>query len=111
MTFRTALNDTAIGGTGVRRGEGVGFVLGAGDRDPARFPEPDRLDVGRSVGKIASFGMGIHFCLGAALARLEGEIAFATLLRRCPDLRLTSDAAEWRPGIVFHGLRTLPVAW
>ena len=56
-----------------------------------------------------SFGMGIHFCLGAPLARLEGEIAFATLTREFPDLSLVSDDVTWRPGVVFHGLESLPV--
>ena len=93
----------------IRRGNWVIPFIGAANRDPARYPDPDRLDVGRTVGRAATFGMGIHFSLGAGLARLEREFAFETLLRRLPHLRLASETAEWRPDIAFRGLKALPV--
>ena len=84
-------------------------MLGSANRDEAVFAEADRLDIGREVGRIMSFGMGIHFCLGAPLARMEGEIAFAMLAREFPNLAMVSEQVNWRPGVVFHGLKELPV--
>ncbi len=85
------------------------YILGSANRDASAFTDPDILDITRDTGRIMSFGMGIHFCLGAPLARLEGEIAFATLARGLPDLELPTDRPCWRPGAVLHGLRDLPV--
>lgn len=110
MTTRLAMEDMEIAGTKVRRGTEVFFVFGSANRDPEAFEEPDRLDIRRDVGRIMSFGMGIHFCLGAPLARMEGEIAFATLAREAPGLRLEMDTPEWRAGIVLRGLQQLPVS-
>ena len=88
-------------------------ILNSADRDPARFPEPDRLDVARDDTRHLAFGRGSHYCLGAPLARLEAEIAIETLLRRRPGLRLAvdRDELEWRPTPAFRRLVTLPVAW
>lgn len=109
MTTRLALEDMEIAGTQVRRGTEVFFVLGSANRDPHAFDEPDRLDIRRNVGWIMSFGMGIHFCLGAPLARMEGEIAFRTLAERLPGLKLATNEPDWRAGLVLRGLKDLTV--
>jgi cytochrome P450 len=88
----------------------VGLLLGSGNRDPAAFAGPDRLDVAREESRHLSFGMGIHYCLGAPLARLEGQIALPALLRRLPALRLVDDEPRWRDTIGFRGLAELRVA-
>jgi len=80
-------------------------------RDPARFPDPDRLDVGRADNKHLAFGLGSHFCLGAPLARLEGRIVFETLLRRLPGLRLVDPAPVYRQNFNLRGLEALEVAF
>lgn len=89
----------------------VVFVLGAANRDPAAFVDPDRLDITRRVDRVMSFGMGIHFCLGSPLARLEGEIAFRTLAMGAPEMTWARDTPIWRPGAVLHGLQELPVTF
>jgi pimeloyl-[acyl-carrier protein] synthase len=109
MTTRLAFDDLEIAGTPVSRGTEVFFVMGSANRDPRAFEEPDRLDIRRKVGRIMSFGMGIHFCLGAPLARLEGEIAFRTLAREASGLRLASERPAWRAGLILRGLQELPV--
>jgi cytochrome P450 len=86
-------------------------VLAAANRDPARFPDPDRLDVTRPDNHHVSFGQGPHFCLGAPLARLEALIAFGTLLRRFPSLHLATDRLEYRQVFNLHGLQALPVSF
>ncbi len=114
MTGRVALEDIAdLGGRPIRKGETVLCLLGSANRDPAIYPdEPDRLDVTRPNVKPLSFGGGIHFCLGAQLARIEAEIAVATLLRRLPHLQLDdADNPEWRPTFVLRGLKRLPASW
>ncbi len=110
-TGRLVTQDMEIGGKSIRAGQGVTLRLGAANRDPAQFPDPDRLDLTRGDSRHLAFGYGIHFCVGAPLARLEGEIAFNTMLRRLPGLRLASDALTWDPGVVFRGLSSLPVAF
>ncbi len=107
---RVALDDLEIGGTTVRKGAIVTLMLGAGNRDPARFAEPDRLDITRPDNRHLAFGGGIHVCLGASLARLEGQIAIAALLERFPSMRLASDSPDWLPGRLQRGLRSLPLA-
>lgn len=110
LTVRWAMEDTEVAGTAIRAGTQVSLILGSANRDPRAFDEPDTLDISRDVGRIMSFGMGIHFCLGSPLARLEGEVAFAALARALPDLELVEDTPDWRPGLVLRGLRTLPVS-
>jgi cytochrome P450 len=112
MTGRAALEDVSVGGVDVAKGESVLCLLGAANRDPAVYPDPDRLDITRSNIRPMSFGGGIHFCLGAQLARIEGEIAIATLLRRLPDLRLDEvEHPDWRQTFVLRGLNRLPARW
>lgn len=113
-TGRVALEDIDdIGGKRIPRGENVLCLLGSANRDPAAYPDhPDRLDITRTNVRPLSFGGGIHFCLGAQLARIEAEIAIATLLRRIPGLRLDdADNPEWRPTFVLRGLKRLPASW
>jgi cytochrome P450 len=114
LTGRVALEDIEdLGGKRIPKGENVMCLLGSANHDPAVYPDhPERLDVTRSNVRPLSFGGGIHFCLGAQLARIEAEIAMATLLRRLPDLRL-DDAVnpEWRPTFVLRGLKRLPASW
>ena len=107
MTARAVTQDTEIGGVRVSAGDEVLAVLGAANRDPARFSEPDKLDVTRADVRHLSFGTGIHFCLGAPLARIEGEVAFRELVSRFPDLSLTDEPPVWRPGNVLRGLDRL----
>ncbi|GAB3118054.1 cytochrome P450 [Streptomyces calidiresistens] len=110
-TWRFARESLTIGGQRIAAGDPVLVVLAAADRDPARFPAPDRLDLTRSDQQHLGYGHGIHYCLGAPLARLEGRIALSALLTRLPDLRLAADPEElrWRGGLIMRGLRTLPV--
>lgn len=97
----------------MQRGDVVRLVFTSANRDEAVFECPHTLDITRSDNKHLAFGMGIHYCLGAPLARLEGEIAFNTLLQRFPTLSLavSPDALQWRSGVLFRGLRQLPVRW
>ncbi|MGW6962741.1 cytochrome P450 family protein [Streptomyces zaomyceticus] len=110
-TWRYATESLVIGGQEVPAGDPVLVVLAAADRDPDRFDGPDTLDLARRDNQHLGYGHGIHYCLGAPLARLEGQTALATLLTRLPDLRLAADPAElrWRGGLIMRGLRTLPV--
>jgi cytochrome P450 len=112
-TWRYATTALTIGGQRVAAGDPVLVVLAAADRDPARFAEPDTLDLGRRDNPHLGYGHGIHYCLGAPLARLEARTALATLLTRLPDLRLAAgpDELRWRGGLIMRGLRTLPVAF
>jgi hypothetical protein len=114
MTGRVALEDIDdLGGRKIPKGESVLCLLGSANRDPAVYPDrPDRLDITRPNVRPLSFGGGIHFCLGAQLARIEAEVAIATLLRRLPELRLDdAENPEWRPTFVLRGLRRLPASW
>ena len=109
LTARSALEDIAVGDVTVPKGEEVIVLLGAGNRDPSVFPEPDRLDIAREKSQVVSFGGGAHFCLGAGLARLEGEIAFPALLERFPNLELAEDDPRYRPTFTLRGLESLKV--
>ncbi|MDQ0984920.1 cytochrome P450 [Streptomyces sp. V2I9] len=112
-TWRYATEPLTLGGEEIAAGDPVLVVLAAADRDPERFDDPDTLDLARRDNQHLGYGHGIHYCLGAPLARLEGRTALATLLRRLPDLRLAADPADlrWRGGLIMRGLRTLPVAF
>jgi cytochrome P450 len=108
MFERWVLDDIEIGGTTIPRGSEVALLFGSANRDPARFPDPDRLDLLRADNPHLTFGAGIHYCLGAPLARLELAASFGTLLRAAPALRLVREP-EWKPGYVIRGLRELLV--
>ncbi|NJQ02763.1 cytochrome P450 family protein [Streptomyces zingiberis] len=112
-TWRFATEPLTVGGRRIAAGDPVLVVLAAADRDPERFPDPDTLDLARTDNQHLGYGHGIHYCLGAPLARLEARTALATLLRRLPDLALAADPAElrWRGGLIMRGLRTLPVSF
>ncbi len=112
-TPRFAAEDVEIGGQLIRRSEPVFVVLASADHDPALYPNPDQLDVTRENNRHLAFGLGIHYCLGAPLARMEGRIAVSTLLSRLPNLRLAVPVAQltWRPNTFLRGLHDIPVAW
>jgi cytochrome P450 len=109
FTYRSAAEDFDWHGRPIRAGQVVHMVLAAANRDPEHFPEPDRLDIERTPNKHMTFGHGHHFCLGAPLARLEGEIIFRTLLRRFPNLRLAEAPPVRQPNFVLRGFSMLPV--
>jgi hypothetical protein len=110
-THRLATQDVELRGNQIKQGDLVYLIRGAANRDPHRFPDPDRVDVTRTDTAHVAFGAGVHYCIGAALARIEGEIAFNALLDRYPNLRLDPAAAPaWRAdSLQFRGLSTLPV--
>jgi cytochrome P450 len=110
-TDRFPREDVVMGGLTIPRGERVYVVLTSANRDEGQFPNPDKLDITREPNKHLAFGLGPHFCLGATLARLEGQLAINTLLRRLPNLRLagTPNELRWRRGLLLRGLEALPV--
>jgi cytochrome P450 len=110
-TARIAIEDVEVAGQPIAKGTMVVTALGAANRDPAQFPDPDRLDVARKEPRHISFGYGIHFCLGAPLARVEGQLALGTLLRRAPGLALAEPSPEWRESSVLRGLKRLRVTF
>ena len=108
-TRRVARTDVSLGGAEIRRGEVVIGLLAAANRDPDKYPDPDSLDVARNPTDHVAFGDGIHFCLGAALARLEGQVTIGTLLQRFPDLRLLNEP-EWGGTFAIRGVTSLRLA-
>jgi cytochrome P450 len=105
---RWVLEDSEICGTQVPKGAELGLMFGSSNRDPDVFSDPDRLDLARDPNPHISFGAGVHFCLGAPLARLEMQVAFETILRRMPRLELLAEP-EWKPTYIIRGLKSLPV--
>lgn len=110
-TARIPSTDVTIGGRTIKAGEMVMPFIGAADRDPVQFADPDRLDVARSDNRHIAFGWGIHFCLGAPLARVEGQIAIGTLVQRLPKLALATETPEYRQSLTLRGLSRLPVTF
>ncbi|MHA6762556.1 cytochrome P450 family protein [Streptacidiphilus sp. PAMC 29251] len=112
-TWRYATTPVSIGGQDIATGDPVLVVLAAADRDPSRFDQPELLDLARRDNPHLGFGHGIHYCIGAPLARLEAQYALAALLRRLPDLTLAAAPADlrWRGGLIMRGLRRLPVSF
>ncbi|MFF3014399.1 cytochrome P450 [Streptomyces sp. NPDC057939] len=112
-TYRHAARDVELGGAVIPAGAVVFVSLAGADRDPARYPEPDTFDIRRGPQGHLAFGHGLHFCIGAPLARLEGRIALGGLLERFPDLARdeSGDPLEWLPGTLMHGTTHLPVRW
>lgn len=108
---RVAKEDFELGGKMIRAGQGVRMIVAAANRDPDVFDDPDTLDIRRDPCPHLAFGAGIHFCLGAQLARLEGQIALSTIVRRFPKLRLATNDLRWRPAAVLRGLESLPLSF
>jgi cytochrome P450 len=109
MTGRTARTERKIGGATIEPGQQVVVLIGSANHDPERFAEPDRLDVRRGDDDHLSFGGGSHYCLGASLARLEGQIAIGAIVSELPKLRLATAEPEWRETLTLRGLKSLPV--
>jgi len=110
-TIRLAPEDLELGGKLIRKRQAVIAMLGAANHDPARFPDPDRLDVTRKDNRHLAFGWASHYCFGGPLARIEGQIAFSTLLQRLQDLKLEPVALVWRHNMIFRGLERLPISF
>jgi cytochrome P450 len=109
ITYRSALEDAEIRGKRIRKGDLVNSILGSANRDPRRFSDPDRFDITRNEGRHLGFGVGLHFCIGAPLVRLEAEIVFDIILRRFPRISLAAETLEWQEHPIFRGLKSLPV--
>ncbi|WP_437680327.1 cytochrome P450 [Sorangium sp. So ce131] len=106
---RTAKEDFELKGHLIQRGSVVLPVVGAANRDPAQFPDPDRLDIGRTENKHLAFGQGAHLCIGSTIVRVQVQMAFTTLLDRMPDMRLVPQELDWNANLGFRGLRSLRV--
>ncbi len=100
-----------LGGQSIEPGNFVLGSLGAANRDPAKFLDPDRFDIRRPDNKHLSFSTGIHFCLGAALARMEAQVALAVLIERFPKMRLAGGKLKWIKGLTFRGVTKLPLVF
>jgi cytochrome P450 len=108
---RIALEDVALPSGTIGRGDRVFLMINAANRDPRHFDEPDRVNIRRDPNRHIAFGYGLHFCVGAPLARLEAQIAIPALLRHLPELRLMTDAPPWLDSLVFRGVRSLPLTF
>jgi cytochrome P450 len=111
MTSRLALETVEFKGHTFQQGQSVAFLFGAANRDPATFEQPQTLDIGRAKNPHLSFSQGIHYCLGAPLARLEGQIAILSLLQRFPNLSLATETLTYADNFVFRGVEALPVTY
>jgi cytochrome P450 len=112
IASRTAQEDVLIGDVRVAKGQDVLILLGSANRDPAVFSNPDKLIIQRPEPHLASFGGGIHYCLGAQLSRIEVECALGGLIRRLPDFRLVeAHGVKWRPSVVMRGPAGLQAVW
>jgi len=112
LTGRNALEDAEIAGVALPKGRMVLALLGAANRDPAAFPDPEQLDITRERIKPLAFGGGIHLCLGAQLARIEATEALTALFERLPDLELgNAQTPEWKQTITLRGVTSLPARW
>jgi cytochrome P450 len=109
MTGRSARTERVVGGTTIEAGQQVVVLIGSANHDPERFADPDRLDVCRGDDEHLSFGGGSHYCLGASLARLEGQIAIGAIVSELPKLRVATAEPEWRETLTLRGLKSLPV--
>jgi cytochrome P450 len=110
-TARICPEDLEMGGRRIRKRDAVIAVMGAANRDPEHFPDPDRLDIQRKDNRHVAFGFAAHFCFGAPLARIEAQIAFSTMLRRLPHLKLDPAPIVWRENLGLRGLIALPISW
>jgi len=110
-TARMTTEDLELGGKQIHKRQAVIAVLGAANRDPERFTDPDQFDINRQDNRHMAFGWASHFCFGAPLARLEAQIAFESLFQRMPNLRLKLDKPEWQENLCYRGLTQLPVVF
>ena len=110
-TARLAPADCELGGKKIRKRQGAIAIMAAGNRDPDRFPDPDRFDITRTDNRHLSFGWAAHFCFGAALARIEGQTVFEALLKRLPNWRLEEQSLTWRTNLGLRGLTSLWVGF
>ncbi len=110
-TQRIVAEEAELGGKTLRQGERIRWIIAAANRDPKVFPDPDRFDIGRQPNPHLSFGSGIHYCLGVALARMEGQEVFRALAERFDRFVLATDRVEYQPSIQFRSLKSLPVRW
>jgi cytochrome P450 len=104
---RWAYRDEVLHGRDIHRGDKVVLVLGSANRDPRQFPDPDALCLNRGISRHCAFGLGIHYCLGANLARTEAEIGLTTLFKNLPQLSLTDEPVQYADDMVFHGPKRL----
>jgi pimeloyl-[acyl-carrier protein] synthase len=111
QTARLAPEDTVLGGKPIQKGQVVRAVMAAANRDPERFPNPDRLDITRPDNRHVAFGYGGHFCFGAPLGRLEGQIAFEEMLRQFSEWSLEPSPLVWRTNLGLRGLTSLPISF
>ena len=109
LTSRNPIRDYELAGHRIAKDDELSLVLASANRDPAVFADPDRLDLSRGENRHLSFGFGAHFCLGASLARLEGQIALGSAVARFPGMKLAQESVAWKPGIVLRGLVSLPI--
>ncbi|MFQ5680277.1 MAG: cytochrome P450 [Gemmatimonadota bacterium] len=110
-TQRVAVEKVELGGRTLRPGDRIRWIMAAANRDPSVFEEPDRFDIGRQPNPHLSFGSGIHYCLGVALARMEGQEVFRALAERFPRFELAAPEVEYQPSLQFRSLKSLPVTW
>jgi cytochrome P450 len=110
-TQRIAARDVEMGGKLIHRGDRIRWIMASANRDPAAFDEPDTFDITRQPNPHVSFGAGIHYCLGASLARIEGQEVFRALAERFPTMELEPTALEYQPSVQFRSLKSLPIRW
>ena len=106
---RSVLEDMEIGGKTLKKGQRVYSMLNAANRDPRRFDDPDRLDIARQNNRHIAFGYGIHFCVGAPLARMEARFALKAMMERMTDIELGGTPPVWRDSLVLRGMSSLPI--
>jgi cytochrome P450 len=111
ITYRSALEDVELGEKQIRKGDLVNSIIGSANHDPEQYENPERFDITRNGGRHLSFGLGIHFCIGASLVKLEAELAFTTILRRFSELQLATENLQWQEHPIFRGLKSLPVSF
>ncbi|GAB4209345.1 MAG: cytochrome P450 [Roseiflexaceae bacterium] len=111
MNFRTPSEDILVRGHTIKAGDLIFLSLGAANRDPEQFPDPDRFDITRQPNRHLAFGYGAHYCIGAPLSRLENKIVFETIVQRLPGLRLTDAELEWNPNFIMRDLKALHVTF
>ena len=110
-TQRIVAQEAELHGRSLRPGDRIRWIIAAANRDPSVFSEPDRFDIGRQPNPHLSFGSGIHYCLGVALARIEGQEVFRGLAERFDTFELATEELEYQPSIQFRSLKSLPVIW